>query len=52
MSYRPGHPGQVPGTEIFYSIQGNILRPGSVMPNAVQAFLMTEGADRSREGRE
>jgi Family of unknown function (DUF1028) len=36
--------GQVPGTEIFYSIQGNILRPGSVVPNAVQAFLKTEGA--------
>ena len=30
--------GQVPGTKIFYSIQGNILRPGNVMPNAVQAF--------------
>src|SRR3954469_16654634 len=27
--------GQVPGTEIFYSIQGNILRPGQVVPNAV-----------------
>ncbi|HXT33504.1 MAG TPA: DUF1028 domain-containing protein, partial [Vicinamibacterales bacterium] len=26
--------GQVPGTEIFYSIQGNILRPGEVVPNA------------------
>jgi hypothetical protein len=36
--------GQVPGTEIFYSIQGNILRPGNVMPNAVQAFLKTPGA--------
>ncbi|MGE0814192.1 MAG: DUF1028 domain-containing protein [Vicinamibacterales bacterium] len=36
--------GQVPGTEIFYSIQGNILRPGSVVPNAVQAFLKTSGA--------
>ena len=36
--------GQVPGTEIFYSIQGNILRPGNVMPNAVQAFIKTEGA--------
>jgi len=36
--------GQVPGTEIFYSIQGNILRPGSVVPNAVQAFLNTPGA--------
>lgn len=36
--------GQVPGTQIFYSIQGNILRPGSVVPNAVQAFLKTDGA--------
>jgi len=36
--------GQVPGTEIFYSIQGNILRPGLVVPNAVQAFLHTSGA--------
>lgn len=35
--------GQVPGTEIFYSIQGNILRPGLVVPNAVQAFLNTKG---------
>lgn len=36
--------GQVPGTEIFYSVQGNILRPGRVVPNAVQAFLHTKGA--------
>jgi hypothetical protein len=36
--------GQVPGTEIFYSIQGNILRPGRVVPNAVQAFLNTPGS--------
>jgi Raf kinase inhibitor-like YbhB/YbcL family protein len=36
--------GQVPGTEIFYSIQGNILRPGQVTPNAVKAFLNTTGA--------
>jgi hypothetical protein len=36
--------GQVPGTEIFYSIQGNILRAGNVMPNAVQAFIKTQGA--------
>ena len=36
--------GQVPGTEIYYSIQGNILRPGLVVPNAVQAFLKTSGA--------
>jgi hypothetical protein len=36
--------GQVPDTEIFYSIQGNILRPGQVVPNAVQAFIHTPGA--------
>jgi hypothetical protein len=36
--------GQVPGTEIFYSIQGNILRPGQVVPNAVQAFVQAKGA--------
>lgn len=36
--------GQVPGTEIFYSIQGNILRPGEVVPNAVKAFIDTRGA--------
>lgn len=36
--------GQVPGTKIFYSIQGNILRAGNVMPNAVQAFLKANGA--------
>ena len=36
--------GMVPGTQIYYSIQGNILRPGEVMPNAVRAFLSTSGA--------
>jgi uncharacterized Ntn-hydrolase superfamily protein len=36
--------GNVPGTDIFYSIQGNILRPGQVVPNAVQAFINTKGA--------
>jgi hypothetical protein len=36
--------GQVPGTQIYYSIQGNILRPGEVVPNAVKAFLHTNGA--------
>ena len=36
--------GQVPGTQIFYSIQGNILRPGEVVPNAVKAFVETKGA--------
>jgi hypothetical protein len=40
--------GQVPGTEIFYSIQGNILRPGLVVPNAVQAFLAASGAITDR----
>ena len=40
--------GQVPGTEIFYSIQGNILRPGLVTPNAVEAFLGTAGAITDR----
>jgi hypothetical protein len=40
--------GQVPGTEIFYSIQGNILRPGRVVPNAVQAFINTQGAMTDR----
>ncbi|HET6957824.1 MAG TPA: DUF1028 domain-containing protein [Vicinamibacterales bacterium] len=40
--------GQVPGTEIFYSIQGNILRPGTVVPNAVQAFLHAKGAITDR----
>jgi hypothetical protein len=40
--------GQVPGTEIFYSIQGNILRPGQVVPNAVQAFVQTTGAITDR----
>jgi hypothetical protein len=38
----------VPGTEIFYSIQGNILRPGQVVPNAVQAFIKTQGAITDR----
>src|SRR6187397_2290745 len=40
--------GQVPGTQIFYSIQGNILRPGEVVPNAVKAFLETKGAITDR----
>ena len=40
--------GQVPGTQIYYSIQGNILRPGEVIPNAVKAFLFTKGAITDR----
>ncbi len=40
--------GRVPGTQIYYSIQGNILRPGEVMPNAVKAFVFTKGAITDR----
>jgi uncharacterized Ntn-hydrolase superfamily protein len=40
--------GRVPGTEIYYSIQGNILRAGEVVPNAVKAFLATTGAVTDR----
>ena len=40
--------GQVAGTEIFYSIQGNILRPGEVVPNAVKAFVETRGTITDR----
>src|SRR5262249_16259541 len=40
--------GRVPGTEIFYSIQGNILRPGEVVPNAVKAFLDSKGTITDR----
>src|ERR1043165_722208 len=41
--------GQVPGTEIFYSIQGNTLRPGTVVPNAVQALNRVEGTITDRK---
>ena len=40
--------GQVPGTEIFYSIQGNILRSGGVVPSAVKAFLAATGGVTDR----
>ena len=40
--------GRVPGTDIYYSIQGNILRPGEVVPNAVKAFLANQGAITDR----
>ena len=40
--------GQVPGTEVFYSIQGNILRPGEAVPNAVKAFVQAKGAITDR----
>jgi uncharacterized Ntn-hydrolase superfamily protein len=35
--------GQVPGTEIFYSIQGNILASEAVVTEAVQALISTRG---------
>ena len=40
--------GQVPGTEIHYSIQGNILASEAVVTDAVQAFVSASGelADR------
>lgn len=40
--------GQAPGTEIFYSIQGNILRSGGVVPSAVKAFLAASGGITDR----
>src|SRR5579872_5283457 len=40
--------GQVPGTEIFYSIQGNILRSGAIVPNAVKAFVAARGGVTDR----
>ena len=35
--------GQVPGTEIYYSIQGNILAAQAVVQNAVRAFESASG---------
>jgi hypothetical protein len=40
--------GRVPGTEVFYSIQGNILRSGSVVPAAVKAFVAATGGVTDR----
>jgi len=40
--------GQVPGTEIFYSIQGNILRSDKVVPSAVKAFIAADGGITDR----
>jgi uncharacterized Ntn-hydrolase superfamily protein len=36
--------GQVPGTQIFYSIQGNILKNEAVVTEAVAAFTSAKGA--------
>jgi hypothetical protein len=40
--------GKVTGTEIFYSIQGNILRSGAVVPSAVKAFIGAGGGVTDR----
>lgn len=40
--------GRVPGTDIYFSIEGNILRPGEVVPHAVEAFLSEKGAITDR----
>lgn len=40
--------GQVAGTQIFYSIQGNILRENAVVQNAVRAFESTNGTITDR----
>jgi hypothetical protein len=40
--------GQAPGTEIFYSIQGNILRSDRVVPKAVEAFVASKGGITDR----
>jgi uncharacterized Ntn-hydrolase superfamily protein len=40
--------GQVPGTEIFYSVQGNILRTGGVVPAGVNAFIEARGGITDR----
>ena len=45
--------GRVPGTQIYYSIQGNILRPGEVVPNAVAGIPRAQRRDHgSRDGRD
>ncbi|MGH7462840.1 MAG: DUF1028 domain-containing protein, partial [Longimicrobiales bacterium] len=40
--------GQIPGTEIFYSIQGNILKGNAVVQNAVRALETTNGTITDR----
>jgi uncharacterized Ntn-hydrolase superfamily protein len=46
--------GQVPGTGIFYSVQGNILKSDAVVLDAVQAIVSTTGdlTDRVMAGME
>src|SRR4029078_795271 len=40
--------GQVPCTEILYSIHGHILRTANVLQNTVQAFIKTKGTITDR----
>ena len=40
--------GQVPGTEVFYEIQANIMRSGSVVPKAVKALIAAKGGVTDR----
>jgi len=40
--------GQVPNTEIFYSVQGNSLRSAGVVTNAVKAFVAARGGVTDR----
>jgi uncharacterized Ntn-hydrolase superfamily protein len=40
--------GQVPGTEVYYAIQGNILASNAVVQNAVRAFEGTNGTLENR----
>lgn len=43
-----GVQGQVPGTQVFYAIQGNILASNAVVQNAVRAFEATAGSLEDR----
>ena len=40
--------GRVPGTDVYYSIQGNLLASGAVVEYAVVAFLAADGALEDR----
>jgi len=40
--------GRVPGTEVYYAIQGNLLASSAVVENAVAAFLAADGALEDR----
>jgi hypothetical protein len=40
--------GQVPGTEVFYSIQANTMRANNVVPKAVKALIAAKGGVTDR----